>query len=213
MKKNIAIILLAIVAGILLYYLLSQGKQPDSHKFEYELAKADRDAINVKYKSAIVRIDSLKFDIRQQDTVIKSLYQERGYIQRDLDKSTSKAVQLANEIKALQQPDNSVYDHKCDSLAVEAENFAFLYGQYKSFNDSLKIVVDQQRAGYETVIAEQKQLYTELYDKYEQVSKLYDNLFKDYTGARKSLKREKLKSKVAALLGLLGGGAAVKVLK
>jgi len=209
MKRNIVIIVLCAVIVFLLYLVLSQGKQPDSHKFEYEQAKTDRDDIKAKYQSALIRIDSLQYDIRQQDTVIRSLYQERDYIRRDLDKSTAKAIQLAKEIKALEHPDSSLFDRKCDSLASEASNFAYLYSQYKSFSDSLSMLIDKQRIGYETAMADQKELYTELHDKYEQLSKLYDNLYKDFTGVRKSLKSEKLKTKVAALLALVGIGAAV----
>jgi hypothetical protein len=37
----------------------------------------------------------------------------------------------------------------------------------------------------------------------------YKTLFADYTSARKTIKRGKLKTKLAALLGLIGGAAAV----
>lgn len=208
MKKNLTIILLSLAVAVLLYFLLSDTKQPDSHKFEYEQAQADLKEVREQRNEGLKKLDSLERDAKRRDTAEAYLIHERAFYRREGDRSAAIVVKYAREIKAL-KGDTSDHDRKCDSLANEALNFAWLYNQYKDYSDSLTAIVDSNKVNYQLALSEQKRLYGELYSKYEQLYRLYDNLFKDYTGARKSLKREKLKTKVAALLALIGGGAAV----
>jgi hypothetical protein len=207
MKKNITIIALALIAAFLLYLLLSQGDQPDSHRTDSDMVKTDNKIILAQRDAGLKKIDSFERDAKRRDTVENRLTNERTYYRKEGDKSEAKVLRYANEIKELRKSGSST-DNKCDSLAEAAINFAFLYDQYKSYSDSLTAVVDSNKVGYQFALTEQKKLYDNLYSKYEQLYRLYDQLFKDYTGARKSLKREKLKTKVVALLALVAGGAA-----
>lgn len=208
MAKNIFIGALIICSLFLLYLLLSNGKQPDSHKFEYEQAQTDLKIVRQQRDSGLHIIDSLEKNVVRRDVIENQLRTELATYRHDLDKSTSKATQLAKDIKGLKR-DTTRYDDKCDSLAIEAENFAYLYNAYKTYSDSLSKVVDSSKADYIAALAEQKRLYNELYTKYEQLSKFYDILFKDNADTQKKLRREKLKTKIAALLALIGGAAAV----
>lgn len=209
MKKNITIILLAIGFAVVLYLLLSGGKDHDTHQSDYDLVKADNKILVQSRNAGLHVIDSLQFAISQRDLVVSQLEGALQSYQHDLDKSTSKAVQLAKDIKALQRPDTSEADRKCDSLAIEAENFAYLYNAYKSYVDTLTQTTNKSLADYQAAMNEQKRLYDELQAKCDQLYRLYDSLYKDYTSSRKDIKRERLKTKIAALLALVAGGAAI----
>lgn len=207
MNKNITIALLLIAVAILLYFLLSDSKEPDSHAGDNAIVQADNKIIIAQRDAGLKKIDSLVRDAMRRDTLEWQLKIELAASRKDLDKSTAKAVQLAKEIK--QMKDTSSFGRKCDSLATEAENFAWLYLQYKTYADSLTAVMDKATADYKLALFEQKLLYDELYSKYEQLYRLYNVLFKDHQQSGKKLRREKLKTKVAALLGLVGAGVII----
>jgi predicted RNase H-like nuclease (RuvC/YqgF family) len=208
MKKTLIIIALAIVVGLLLYFLLSDPKQPDSHANDYALVQADNKALKASQDAGLKKIDSLQFVISQRELVIEQMEEQLAGYRKDLDKSTAKATQLAREILALKS-DTTDKDSKCDSLAIEAENFAYLYNAYKSYVDTLTATTNKSIADYMSALNEQKRLYDELQSKYDQLYRLYDALYKDDLTRQKSLKREKLKTKIAALLALVAGGAAI----
>jgi predicted RNase H-like nuclease (RuvC/YqgF family) len=208
MKKTIIIIAVVIIAGVLLYFLLTDPKQPDSHTADYEQVQADNKILKAHRDSGLKIIDSLQFSISQRDLVMCQMEEQLAGYRKDLDKSTAKATQLAREILALKS-DTTERDSKCDSLALEAENFAYLYNAYKSYVDTLTATTNKSLADYRIALNEQKRLYDELQAKYDQLYRLYDVLYKDYGAGQKSLKRERLKTKIAALLALIGGAAAV----
>jgi hypothetical protein len=208
MKKNITIIALATIVAVLLYWLLSGDKDHDTHQSDYDLVKADNKILLASRNAGLHVIDSLQFAISQRDLVVSQLEESMNGYRHELDKSTSKAIQLAKDIKDLQRSDTSQHDRKCDSLANEVMNFAFLYGQYKERADSLALRIDSNEVDYKKSLADQKRLYDELQTKYDQLYRLYDILFKDYTTSRKDIKRERLKTKIAAILALIAGGAA-----
>jgi hypothetical protein len=202
MKKNYFIIGLCVALAVCLAFLLWPDKPVDSHKTENDIVQADNAIIIEQRNAGLKKIDSLQKGITKRDSLIAKQATELSIYRRDLDRSTAKAVQLAKEVKALK--DTSVFGRRCDSLANEAINFAWLYEQYKISSDSLSALVDKNNEDYVNAMNTQRKLYDELFVKYEQLYKLYNALFKDYQQAGKSLRREKLKTKVAALLGAAG---------
>lgn len=206
-SKNWLIGILVVAVAILLYFLLSDSKEPDSHTTDNAIVQSDNKIIIAQRDAGLKKIDSLLRDVVKRDTLIDSLKKELSFTRRDLDKTTAKAVQLAREIRQLK--DTSGRADKCDSLAIEAENFAYLYNAYKEYVDSLTSMTNKSTADYQAALNEQKKLYDELYSKYEQLYRLYNVLFKDHQQAGKKLRREKLKTKVAALLGLVGAGVII----
>lgn len=207
MNKNITIALLLIAVAILLYFLLSDSKEPDSHAGDNAIVQSDNKIIIAQRDAGLRKIDSLENGIVKRDSLIGELKSQLSFTRRDLDKTTAKAVQLAREIRQLK--DTGSRADKCDSLAIEAENFAYLYNAYKTYVDSLTSMTNKSTADYQAALNEQKRLYDELYNKYEQLYRLYNVLFKDHQQAGKKLRREKLKTKVAALLGLVGAGVII----
>lgn len=205
MNKNILLIALCAATAILLYLLLSDPKQPDSHATDHAMVQADNKIILAQRDAGLRKIDSLEKAIVKRDSLIDKQKTELAIYRRDLDKSTVKAVQLAKEIRILKQQDTTELGRKADSLANEALNFAWLYEQYKAHSDSLAVLIDSNKVSYETALNEQRRLYDELYRKYEQLYRLYNVLFKDHQHAGKKLRREKLKTKVGVLLGVATG--------
>jgi hypothetical protein len=202
MKKNYFIIGLCVALAVCLAFLLWPDKPVDSHKTENDIVQADNAIIIEQRNAGLKKIDSLQKGITKRDSLIAKQATELSIYRRDLDRSTAKAVQLAKEVKALK--DTSVFGRRCDSLANEAINFAWLYEQYKISSDSLSTLVDKNNEDCVNAMDTQRKMYDELYIKYDQLYKLYNALFKDYQQAGKSLRREKLKTKVAALLGAAG---------
>lgn len=211
MKKNIAIwlpvILLSIGVIVLLWMLLSDSKPTDTHAADNAIVQADNNIIVKQRDSGLKVIDSLQKGIVKRDTLIGELKNQLSFTRRDADKAKANAVRLANEIKQLK--DTSAFGRRCDSLATEALNFAWLYEQYKANSDSLTAVVDKNNEDYVKALEERRRMYDELYSKYEQLYRLYNALYSDHQQAGKKLRREKLKTKVAALLGLVGAGVII----
>lgn len=210
MTKNYWIIFL-IVAGVavFLFFNLKEPKPIDSHKDDYSRIVAERDSFKVREASGLRKIDSLESVAKKKDSVIDRLKIEQATTRRALDKTTTVANRLAHEVKDLQKNDTSELGRKCDSLADEAMNFKFLYDQYKAYGDSITVQLDSSKVDNEAAKAELKRLYDELKQKYDALFTAYTTLFSDLGKAQKTIKRERLKTKIAAILGLAAGAAAV----
>ena len=209
MNKNIAITALCIGIVVLLYLLLHDSKPVDTHATDNAIVQADNKIIIRQRDSGLKVIDSLQKDVTKRDTLIRELKSQVSFTRRDADKYKANVVRLSNEVKQLK--DTSVNGRRCDSLASEALNFAFLYEQYKANSDSLSAVVDKNSEDYVKALEERRRMYDELYSKYEQLYRLYSALYADHQQAGKKLRREKLKTKVAALLG--GALAIISLVK
>jgi chromosome segregation ATPase len=210
MNKRYWIIgIVVVVAAVLLYFLLHEPKQTDSHTDDYERVLASGKKLLADHAVTLKKIDSLEASGHAKDSTIAALKADKATTQRALDKTSATASRLAKEVKELSRPDTTEFGRKCDSLADAAENFAYLYGQYKDVVDSLNMQVEQQGADYLKALTEQKRLYAELKVQYDLLMDAYKTLADDYVQARKTIKRERLKTKIAALMALVAGGAAL----
>jgi hypothetical protein len=209
-KKYIPIyILIGLAVGALLYFLLKDPKPTDSHKDDYDRVVAENKAFKQREYSILRRSDSLETSGRSKDSAIASLKAEKKATQKEADKYATTATRLAKEVKELRRDDTSDFARKCDSLAEAAQNFAFLYEQYKQYGDSLTAKMDSQNADYVKALEELRRLYNELKVKHDALFAAYTTLFSDYAKSQKTVRRERLKTKIAALLALVGGAAAV----
>jgi chromosome segregation ATPase len=208
-KKNITIIALIVVALILLYFLLHEPKQHDSHKDDYARIVSENKQLQAEHSVALKKVDSLEATGRAKDSANTALKAEKKAVQKEADKYASAATRLAKEAKELRKGDTSEFAQKCDSLAEQAASFAFLYEQYKVYSDSLTTQVEQSKGDYAAALAEQKRLYAELKKQYDALLTAYKTLFDDYAKNQKTVRRERLKTKIAALLALIGGAAAI----
>lgn len=208
-KKHWIIGIAVVVAVLFLYFLLKDPKPIDSHKDDYDRIVAENKAFKEKEAVTLKRIDSLESAGKGKDSAITSLKTELSNVRKVMDVKNVTIIKLSKEVKELSIEDTTPLGRKCDSLAEEAQNFAFLYGQYKDYSDSLSTVMDSQNADYVKALEERRKIYDELKQKYDHIYDGYMTLYEDLRSANKTIKRQKLKTKIAAILGLAAGAAAV----
>ena len=208
-KKYLIIGLAVVAAGFLLWLILRDPKQPDSHKSEYDKVVADNKAFKENEAATFQYIATLIASVKKKDSVIAVLKAEKQATRKAADKYAATSTRLAKEVKELRRGDTSEFARKCDSLAEAAINFKFLYEQYKQNSDSLTAQMDSRDEDYVKALEERRKLYDELKAKYTMLYDSYTTLFVDYAKVQKTVRRERLKTKIAALLALIGGAAAV----
>jgi uncharacterized coiled-coil DUF342 family protein len=208
-KKYWIIGLLIIAAGFLLWLLLRDPKPVDSHKAEYDKVVAENKTFKENEVTTLQYIATLIASAKQKDSINAVLKAEKAATQREADKYAATSARLAKEAKELRRGDTSEFARKCDSLAEAAINFKFLYEQYKQSSDSLASQMDSRDEDYVKALEERRKLYDELKAKYTSLYDSYTTLFVDYAKVQKTVRRERLKTKIAALLALIGGAAAV----
>lgn len=209
MKKNIIIILLTLAVLVLLYFLLHEPKSTDSHKDDYNRVLAENKAFRHREDSILRRVDSIETSGRSKDSAIASLKSEKKAMQKEADKYAATVNRLAHEVKELRKGDTSEFAQKCDSLAEQVITFKYLYEQYKANSDSLTAKMDSQNEDYVKALEEMRKLYDELKKQNEALLTAYKTVFDDYAKVQKTVRRERLKTKIAALLAMIGGAAAV----
>lgn len=208
MKKNYFIIGLLIALAICIAFLLWPDKQHDTHAGQHTEVVADHDTLKVHATEYRRIIDSLSIRNYRLDSVNKSLLKGQAVTRRQLDVKSSEVRTLVNQIREINQ-DTGYFGRLLDSLKEQVESLTFLIVQYEQYTDSINNVNDSVRINYEALVKEKDKRLAELQTAYDNLFKAYTELFKTSTGLMKDLKRQKLKTKVAAVLG---AGAAVIIL-
>lgn len=202
MKKNIFIIVLLLAVAILGWMFFSGWGRTKVDTTQTEQLKNEYAALQDSLASHQTR-DALKVSvIISQDSTIRAIRAGNEVTRKELDKTKTVARQLAKEIKELQPEDTSVYAHKVDSLVSQNQNLIWLNDQYVDAVDSLNKVVDQQKATYEQRISDQVALNSQMRTFIDQGKTAYDGLAKDNKSLVKQVRREKIKTKVAAGIAL-----------
>jgi len=209
MKKNAAIIVLICIALVLVWLLLYQGKDHDSHKDDYKEVVTQRDSFNRYEAGALKVISGRDSIIKKKDSLINVLGLERAVNRKELDKSRAIESRLNGELKSAKRIDTSVFGQKVDSLINETDNLTYLLNDYLKYTDSIEAINSNLKSEMVSKDIERQRLYAELRRNNDLVNTKYISLFNDYKSARKDLKRERMKTKIAALLALIGGAAAV----
>jgi chromosome segregation ATPase len=198
---------LAIALIVVVCLLLSDScsKAPKDHSVEKEIIdrgdKQLRDSLEL-YKQ-FDRDKSLK--IAGMDSTIREIRKVAEVRRAELNRSNSTAIQLRNELRGYRNMDTGYVNIRIDSLLNEVDNLTFLLADYTRAVDSLSIAIDQQKENYESLAAKRAELLTQIRTQYETVNKGYQNLFSTNQGLQRSLKREKLKTKIAAVIALVEG--------
>lgn len=205
MNKNLLIILLSAGVIVLLYFLLSQGKPHETRAADHAEVITNNDTLK-SHESAWVKKEQVYIDsLKKTNAVIADLKAGQKQTRVELDKSKNLAQRLANEIREYNQ-DTGVYGRKMDSLVQQVESLTFLLTQYEQYSDSLNTVNAQQQDRYESLLTERAKIYSELRTNYDKVYSEYNKVFKENKSTQKDLRREKLKTKIAAVLGLVAAG-------
>ncbi len=198
MKKNITIIILLLLIAILGWMFFSGWGRTKVDTTQTEQLKKDYAALQDTIVQKDKREHTLVRATISQDSALRSIRASSEVTRRELDKTKTVALRLAKEIKELQPEDTSVYAKKVDELITENQNLIWLNDQYVEAVDSLNKVVDQQKATYEQRIATQVALNGQMRTFIDNGKTAYEGLTKDNKSLVKQVRREKLKTKIAA---------------
>lgn len=204
MKKNYIIIGLVLALAVCIFFLLQPDKEHDTHASERSQIVANDDSVKSHKAQYLFIIDSLNKNIKQQDVIIKDLKSAQEQSKGELNKKASEVKDLAAQIKAMNK--DTALNAKVDSLVNLVNNLNFFLVQYEVYTDSLNRVNAALIANYEARDSEKDKRITELQAAYDSLFKAYQQLFADSRVMAKDLKRQKLKTKVVAVLA---GAAAV----
>lgn len=208
MKTKHWIILIAIVAAaVLLYFLLKEPKPIDLHNDDKADAIATHDTLKAHDAISAKIIDSLKL---REDSLLrenKRLVIEQGATRRQLDLKSAQVTNLAKEIQKHNK--DTALDGRINDLVTQVDNLTYLLHEYEQYADSINNVTDSLATTFAAKDAEREKNKAELKAAYQKLYADYMELFDTNKGLMKSLKRQKLKTKIAAILGLAAGAAAV----
>lgn len=208
-KLKTALLIAAAIAIIwLLYLVLSPSKQYDSHTPQATDVKTDYEATQKKLVIVQKENDSLKAVIEQTDSARKIVQADRDQKKTLLNQSTGEIKRLTTEIREYNK-DTGFFGHMVDSLVEQVNSLQFLLDQYTERVATTDSAYDKQSGDYQALVASIEGMKSELQEKYDKLYVEYNRLLADYKSQGKSLKRERLKTKVAALLALVAGAAAV----
>lgn len=204
MKKTIIIISVCIAIGLLLWWLLSSPKRCDTAAGHNTQVVADHDTVDahgVEYRRII---DSLSIDNYRLDSANKSLKVGQATTRKQLDVKTAEVKTLVEQIREINQ-DTGFFGHLLDSLQQQVESLTFLVVQYEQFADSVNTVNAAVYLNNASMLEYKDKRITELQAAYDNLFKAYQQLFADSQGLQKDLKKQKLKTKIAAVLGVAVG--------
>lgn len=204
MKKNYFIISLCIALAICIAFLLWPEKQHDTHKDDKAQVVADNDTLKAHGLDYARANDSLTKEVALLKDENKKLREGQVIARRQLDLKTAEARSFAKEVQRNNR-DTGDQARRIDSLVAQIESFAFLLSQYEACADSLNNVTDSMKIGYETVKKADDKRIAELQSAYDKLFTAYKDLFDTSASLQKDLRRQKLKTKIAAVLGAAAG--------
>lgn len=210
MKKSYLTIGLCIALAICLAFLLWPDKQHDTHSGQHADVIADHDTLKAHEAVSAKIIDSLTKRATRLDSANTSLRVGQQQTERKLNAKASEVRTLVAQIREINQ-DTGFFGHLLDSLQQQVESLTFLIVNYQQYSDSINNVVDSLKIDHDVKDKENDRIKTEMKAAYDKLYKSYIELFDTSRGLMKDLKRQKLKTKVAAVLG--AAGAVILLLK
>ena len=206
MKKTIYTIM-TIAAIVFVIFLLWPDKQHDSHNNDHASVVADHDTLKAHNAESAHVIDSLNKTIAQKDSANKALRTGQQQTERKLNAKTSEVKTLVAQIREYNQ-DTGYFGHLLDSLQQQVESLTFLIAQYEQYADSINNVIDSLKITTAAKDAEKDKRIAEVQAAYDKLYKSYMELFGANQSLTKDLRRQKLKTKIAAVLGFVAAGVA-----
>lgn len=203
-KKYIIIALLILVIALLGWILFSGTPPVNDHKNDLKELTARYDSSEAFSKAKDKVIDSLKSSVIKTDSA-KAQTDKKAQANKVLYlQAKTKAEQLAIQLKEANQ--DSAYDRKADSMVAEVDNLTYLYKDVQSAYDTLSSLYSQQKISYEQMVKEKDSVTWNYRSNYIYTLGRFRDLSDDFKKQTRSLKREKLKSKIAAALALIATG-------
>lgn len=209
MKNKIIIgLCVGLSIAILLAFLLWPDRQHDTHADQYADVTADHDTLKA-HRAVYARVnDSLTKEVARLKDENKRLITGQTATQRKLDAKEGEVKTLVAQVRSYNQ-DTGYFGHLLDSLEQQVQSLTFLITQYESYADSINNVNDSMKIGYDAVIKEKDKRIAELQGAYDKLFKAYQTLFAESASLQKDLRRQKLKTKIAGVLGIAVGVLAL----
>lgn len=207
-KNYLLIIIVAAGIAILLFFLLQPDRHHDTHADQHADVVAENDTLKAHGADYARVNDSLTKEISQLKDENKSLLTGQATTRRQLDAKSAEVKTLVAQIRGYNQ-DTGYFGHLLDSLEQQVQSLTFLITQYEQYADSINNVNDSLRIGYDAVIKEKDKRIVELQAVYDKLYKAYQDLFADTGKMIKDLRRQKLKTKIAGVLGIAAGVLAL----
>lgn len=204
MKNKLLIFTIVSILAFLIAYLILPDKQHDSHSGQHAEVIADHDTLTAHSVDYRRIIDSLSIDKYRLDSANKSLLKGQAEYKQQLNANAAEMKSMAAQLKAANK--DSTLNTKIDSLIALIVNYEFLLTQYQAYADSINNVNDSLKINYDAQLKEKDKRISELQAAYDNLFKAYQELFADSRGLMKDLKRQKLKTKIVAVLA---GAAAI----
>lgn len=207
MKEFIKALCFCLIGAILVYVFTPEPEPAKSYdQADYEQLKNSYDEVTAEFFEYGRREDSLNRLLKAKDTVARALKNEVSIYKGRLNDSAQKIKELARQVLTLAAGEK---DSLCDELAHRADVFADLYAFYRDKSDSLIVTTDSIISVYRRDSYEQSLDYNRLFIAYNDLFEAFKKLQSDESKLRNSLRRQKIKTKIVALLGVLGTGAAL----
>lgn len=210
MNKKYLIIGILIALAILIAFLLWPDRQHDSHAGQHADIVADHDTLRSRRAVYDKVVDSLANANHRLDSANKSLVKGQDNTQRRLDVKTAEVRTLVAQIREINS-DTGFFGHLLDSLEQQVSSLQFLIVQYEQYADSINNVNDSIKITSGATVKEKDKRIAELQASYDKLYKEYISLFETTKGLQKDLRRQRLKTKVASVLG--AGAAVIMLLK
>lgn len=207
MKQVITTICVIAIVVILVYVFLPEAK-PDTlpGQTDVELLKQQNEQLQEDLFYTARKSDSLEYEIYRRDTLEKAMKKDLAVYKARLVDSTAIIKQLAREVLVLRSEDGK--DSLCDELAQNVLFLTDLYHEYSNKYDSLISLTDSSWSAFVAVNMELRKSNEALLLAYKSVYEKYIALVADRS-LDKSLRRQKLKTKIVGILGIIGTGAAL----
>lgn len=204
MKKNYFIIALCVALAICIAFFLWPDRQHDTHADQHADVVAENDTIMEHLAKSDHIIDSMSKSIAGKDSAIKSLLKGQQETDRKLNIKTAELKSLAKEIQRNNR-DTGDQAKRIDSLVEQVQSLTFLLVQYEQSSDSLNTENAQLKLSYEAKDKEKDKAKAELQAAYDKLFTAYIELFDTTANLQKDLRRQKLKTKIVAVLGAAVG--------
>lgn len=203
LKKNWISIALVIGILILAFLLFKKYGEVNAFTVENKIVKAENDSIIKREAAANQKIYLIASEKDRANYQKDSALLELGKVKVALKASIGKNVSLADQVKAAKLIRDTVgYVIACDSLVTENEGLLFLVSEYQTYTDSIMGIMNANEMRADSILALRVDLYNNLRKSHQLTDSSYNNLFNAYSKQTKQLKRERVKTKVAAALGI-----------
>lgn len=207
MKLAVQLVCAAIIGAILMYVFIPEPENTGVSQQDYDAMKGVYENVVAENLAITSFTDSLQWEKQKVDSAIKLILVENSRYKDKLKDSSARIKALAAQVLALSS--GAEKDLLCDSLAKQVTTLIEAYERISDRYDYLNRYIDSTSIFHNLIVKELKEANRKLLDQYNALYSAYMSLVTDQAALQKILRRQKLKTKIAAVLGIIGTGAAL----